>query len=131
MVKSCRYFISTIDIERRKNRLLKFCYVTATSAAQNRLLFFFLLRLFTILMKQIRQALSSLYSYMSMISTRLSQCVFYDLYDNKSLYLSLRMHDVKYWKSFNFLNLSKKQKVPPPILAVSLEDAQKKFLTIN
>jgi hypothetical protein len=30
-----------IDIERRKNRLLKFCYVPATSAAHNRLLFFF------------------------------------------------------------------------------------------
>ncbi len=46
-----------------KNRLIKFCYVPATSAAQNRLLFFFfLLRLFTVLMKQTRQALSSLYS---------------------------------------------------------------------
>jgi hypothetical protein len=46
-----------------KNRLLKFCYVPATSAAQNRLLFFFfLLRLFTVLMNQARQALSSLYS---------------------------------------------------------------------
>ncbi len=42
-----------------KNRLLKFCYVPATSAAQNRLLF--LLRLFTVPMKQTRQALSSLY----------------------------------------------------------------------
>ncbi len=31
----------TIDIERRKNRLLKFCYVPATSVAHNRLLFFF------------------------------------------------------------------------------------------
>ena len=30
-----------IDIERRKNRLLKFCYVPATSAAHNRLLFHF------------------------------------------------------------------------------------------
>ncbi len=46
-----------INIERRKNRLLKFCYVSATSAAHNRLLFFsFLLRLFTVLMKQTRQA---------------------------------------------------------------------------
>ncbi len=43
-----------IDIERCKNRLLKFCYVPATSAAHNRLLF--LLRPFTVLMKQTRQA---------------------------------------------------------------------------
>ncbi len=47
----------SIDIERRKNRLLKFCYVPATSTAHNRLLFFlFLLRPFTVLMKQTRQA---------------------------------------------------------------------------
>jgi hypothetical protein len=40
-----------------KNRLLKFCYVPATSAAHNRLLFFlFLLLPFTVLMKQTRQA---------------------------------------------------------------------------
>ncbi len=46
-----------IDIERRKNRLLKFCYVPATSAAHNRLLLFlFLLQPFTVLMKQTRQA---------------------------------------------------------------------------
>jgi len=38
-------FFITIDIERRKNRQLKFCYVPATSAAHNRL---FLLRLFTV-----------------------------------------------------------------------------------
>jgi hypothetical protein len=48
--------VLSIDIERRKNRLLKFCYVPATSAAHNRLLFFYLLRLFTVLMKQTRQA---------------------------------------------------------------------------
>ncbi len=30
-----------IDIERCKNRLLKFCYVPATSAAHNTLLFYF------------------------------------------------------------------------------------------
>ncbi len=30
----------TIDMERRKNRLLKFCYMPATSVAHNRLLFF-------------------------------------------------------------------------------------------
>jgi hypothetical protein len=53
-MKSCEY---SIGIERRKNRLLKFCYVPATSAAHNRLLFFlFLLRPFTVLMKQTRQA---------------------------------------------------------------------------
>jgi hypothetical protein len=43
-----------IDIERYKNRLLKFCYVPATSSAHNRLLF--VLRPFTVLMKQTRQA---------------------------------------------------------------------------
>ncbi len=47
-------FVESIDIERRKNKLLKFCYVPATSAAHNRLLFFFLLRPFTVLMKQTR-----------------------------------------------------------------------------
>ncbi len=31
---------TTIDIEWCKNRLLKFCYVPATSTAHNRLLFF-------------------------------------------------------------------------------------------
>ncbi len=33
--------VAHIDIERRKNRLLKFCYVPATSAAHSRLFFFF------------------------------------------------------------------------------------------
>jgi hypothetical protein len=47
--------VTTIDIERRKNRLLEFCYVPATCTAHNRLLFFFLLRPFTVLMKQTRQ----------------------------------------------------------------------------
>jgi hypothetical protein len=51
----------TIDIEKRKNRLLKFCYVPATSAANNRLLFFlFLLQLFIVLMKQTRQAVRAI-----------------------------------------------------------------------
>ena len=49
-------WVIIIDIERHKNRLLKFCYVPATSAAHNWLLFFlFLLRPFTVLMKQTRQ----------------------------------------------------------------------------
>jgi len=51
----------TIDIERCKNRLLKFCYVPATSAAQNRLLFFFLVRPFTVLMKQTRAVKQSIF----------------------------------------------------------------------
>jgi hypothetical protein len=46
--------VESIDIERHKNKLLKFCYVPATSAARNRLLFFFLLQPFTVLMKQTR-----------------------------------------------------------------------------
>jgi hypothetical protein len=46
-----------IDIERRKNILLKVCYVLGTSAAHNRLLFLFLLRLFTVLMKQTKQSI--------------------------------------------------------------------------
>ncbi len=45
---------SGIDINRCKNRLFKFCYVPATSAAHNRLLL--LLRPFTVLMKQTKQA---------------------------------------------------------------------------
>ncbi len=59
-----------IDIERRKNRLLMFCYVPATSAAHNRLLFFFLLRPFTVLMKQTRQAVHAV-----------KQSIFLDVYE--------------------------------------------------
>ena len=47
--------VHTIDIESLQNRLLKVCYVPANSAGLNRLLFF-LLRPFTVLMKQTRQA---------------------------------------------------------------------------
>ncbi len=47
--------------QKMKNRLLKFCYVPATSAARNRLLFFlFLLWPFTVLMKQTRQAVRAI-----------------------------------------------------------------------
>ena len=53
--------ITIIDIERRKNRLLKFCYVPTTSAAHNRLLFFFWLRPFTVLMKQTRAVKQSIF----------------------------------------------------------------------
>jgi hypothetical protein len=54
-----------------KNRLLKFCYVPATSAACSRLLFFlFLLWLFTVLMKQTRQAVRTI-----------KQPIFLDVYD--------------------------------------------------
>jgi hypothetical protein len=50
-----------MDIKRRKNRLLKFCYVPATSAAKYGLLFFsFLLLWFTVLMKQTRQAVRTI-----------------------------------------------------------------------
>ena len=53
--------VYTIDIERCKNRLLRFCYVPATSAAHNRLLFFlFLLQPFTVLMKQTRQVVRAI-----------------------------------------------------------------------
>jgi hypothetical protein len=40
-VKPLKGLEQTIDIKRRKNRLLKFCYVPATSTIHNRLLFFF------------------------------------------------------------------------------------------
>ncbi len=58
-------FNITITHEHRcrktKNRLLKFCYVHATSAARNRLLFFlFLLCPFTVLMKQTSQAVCAI-----------------------------------------------------------------------
>jgi hypothetical protein len=62
----------SIDIERRKNRLLQFCYVPATSAAHNRLLF--LLWLFTVLMKQTRQAVCAI-----------KQSIFLDVYENVTL----------------------------------------------
>jgi hypothetical protein len=58
----------SIDIERRKNRLLKFCYVPTTSAAHNRLLF--LLRSFTVPMKQTRQS-----------ALAIKQSIFLDVYD--------------------------------------------------
>ena len=50
-----------------QNRLLKFCYVPATSAAHNRLLF--LLRPFTVLMKQTRQVVRAV-----------KQSIFLDVY---------------------------------------------------
>jgi hypothetical protein len=59
----------SIDIERRKNRLPKFFYVPATSAAHNRLLF--LLRPFTVLMKQTRQAVCAV-----------KQSIFLDVYES-------------------------------------------------
>ncbi len=64
-VLPCQVFVSKSNIcriaqrvhryRRHKNRLLKFVYVPAASAAHNRLLFFsFLLRPFTVLMKKTR-----------------------------------------------------------------------------
>ncbi len=56
-----RQWRERIDIERLKNRLLKFCYVPVSSAAHNRLLFFsFLLWPFTVLMKQTMQAVHAI-----------------------------------------------------------------------
>ncbi len=49
------FSITTIDIKSIQNRLLKVCYVPATSAGFPRLLF--LLRPLTVLMKQTRQAI--------------------------------------------------------------------------
>jgi hypothetical protein len=51
---------STIDIETLQNRLLNVCYVPTTSASLNRLLFFFLLQLLTVLMKQTRQVVHTI-----------------------------------------------------------------------
>ena len=63
--------IPDIDIERRKNRLPKFCYVPATSPAHNRLLF--LLRPFTVLINQTRQAVHAI-----------KQSIFLDVYGAKT-----------------------------------------------
>ncbi len=53
---------SIIDIERPKIDCLSFVYVPATSAAHNRLLFFFLLlRPFTVLMKNTRAIKQSIF----------------------------------------------------------------------
>jgi hypothetical protein len=52
-----------IDIEKLQNRLLKVCYVPATSASFNRRLFFlylFLLRPLTVQMNQTRQAVRAI-----------------------------------------------------------------------
>ncbi len=52
-----------IAIESLQNRLLKVCYVPATSATLNRLLFFsFLLWPLTVLMKQTRQVICAIRS---------------------------------------------------------------------
>ncbi len=48
--------VSGIDIKSLQNRLLKVCYVPATSGSLSRLLFIFLRWLLTVLMKQTRQA---------------------------------------------------------------------------
>ncbi len=66
-----------IDIERHKNRLLKFCYVPATSAAHNRLLFFFLLP-FTVLMKQARQVVRAV-----------KQSIFLDVYGREQCLIKI------------------------------------------
>jgi hypothetical protein len=56
--------------QKTKNRLLKFCYVPATSAAHSRLLsFLFLLCPFKVLMKQTRQAVRAI-----------KQSIFLDVY---------------------------------------------------
>ncbi len=54
-----KHTVPFIDIKRRKNRLPKFCYVPATSAAHNRLLF--LLQLLTVLMKQTHTVKQSIF----------------------------------------------------------------------
>jgi hypothetical protein len=55
--------VSNIDIKSLQNRLLKVCYVPATSAGLSRLSFFFyfLLRPFTVPMKQTRQAVCAIW----------------------------------------------------------------------
>jgi hypothetical protein len=58
----------TIDIESIQNRLLKVCYVPATSAGLNRILF--LLQPLTVLMKQTRQAIRTV-----------KQSMYLDVYD--------------------------------------------------
>jgi hypothetical protein len=69
----CPVLMGTVGhrYQKTKNRLLKFCYVPATSAARNSLLFFlsYLLRLFTVLMKQTRQAVRAI-----------KQSIFLDVY---------------------------------------------------
>ncbi len=57
-------YVWTIDIKSLQNRLLKVCYVPATSAGLPRVSFFFsflflLLQPLTVLMKQTRQAVSA------------------------------------------------------------------------
>ncbi len=57
----CQWCFGTIDIKSLQNRLLKVCYVPATSASLPRVSFFFsfrflLLQPLTVLMKQTRQA---------------------------------------------------------------------------
>jgi hypothetical protein len=66
-----------IDIESLKNRLLKVCYVPATSASLPRVSFFFsflflLLRPLTVLMKQTRQAVQAV-----------KQSIFLDVYEHE------------------------------------------------
>jgi hypothetical protein len=70
MLKKTFFCSKIIDIERCKNRLLKFCYVPATSEAHNRLLFFFLLQPLTVLMKQ---------------TCAIKQSIFLDVYEQNKL----------------------------------------------
>ncbi len=64
--------IHPIDIESLKNRLLKVCYVPATSASPPRILF--LLRPLTVLMKQTKWPVWAI-----------KQSIYLDVYDSPSL----------------------------------------------
>jgi hypothetical protein len=68
-----------------QNILLKFCYVPATSAAHNRLLFFlFLLQPFTVLMKQTRQAVRAI-----------KQSIFLDVYGSNEIMYTFSLLFIK------------------------------------
>jgi len=71
-----------MDIESLQNRLLKVCYVPATSAGLPRVRFFFsflfmLLRPLTVLMKQTRQAVRAI-----------KQSIFLDVYECSTVRVS-------------------------------------------
>ncbi len=74
-----------IDIESLQNRLLKVCYVPATSAGLPRISFFFsflflLLRPLTVIMKQTRQA-----------ARTIKQSIFLDVYDKNILFMFVNL----------------------------------------
>ncbi len=82
MLCLCFNGVTTIDIERRKNRLFKFCYVPATSAAHNRLLSFFFA--------------AAVYSTNEANKAGLKQSIFLDVYCHDTQHYDTQHNDTQH-----------------------------------